>query len=157
MRRMVGHGMQGWFRQAAVVALTLASSGCAGPALTASPPPPIPAGEARLWFYRTTDLSLSRGLAEIDLNGVRSVVLPAYGPGVYRDVQPGNYRITVDNFGAEADQSKTVTLAPGQEVFAKIETSDSGFGGGGGQGVHRDAFAIVLIPPDTARAEMAQP
>lgn len=155
MRIMVGYGIERWLRPAALAALTLVPSGCVAPAPT--PPPPIPAGLARLWFYRTTDFSLSRNLADIELNGARAVALPPFGPGIYRDVAPGNYRITVENFGAEADQSKTVTLAPGQEVFAKIEDSDSGFGGGGGQGVHRDAYVIALMPAAVARAEMAQP
>lgn len=157
MRVMGDRDIRSSLQRAAVIVLGAISSGCTAPALISTAPSPLAPGEARLWFYRTTDFSVSRNVANIELNGARILSLPPYGPGTYVDVQPGTYRIAVENFGVESNQSKTVTLAPAQEIFAKIEISEAALSGGGGQGVHRDAFAVFLIPPDRARTEMAGP
>jgi len=157
MRVIRDHDIPSSLQRVAVIVLGTISSGCAGPALISTAPSPLAPGEARLWFYRTTDFSVSRNVANIELNGTRILSLPPYGPGTYVDVQPGTYQITVENFGVESNQSKTVTVAPAQEIFAKIEVSETYLSGGGGQGVHRDAFAVLLIPPDKARTEVANP
>jgi hypothetical protein len=49
--------------------------------MAAIPAGPIPPGEARIWFYRVYDPSLSRNLANVDLNGARVAgVSPAARP-----------------------------------------------------------------------------
>jgi hypothetical protein len=64
------------------------------PATTQSPvaAPPVPAGQARIWFYRDWEPSESLNLANIDVNGSYFGAV-ANGGVFYRDVSPGHYHI----------------------------------------------------------------
>lgn len=114
---------------------------------------PAPA-TARIWVYRTFEPSLSRGLAAISIDG-RSLSLSPNGSAVPVDVPAGQSQIWVNN-SAQAPKSKTVTLAPGQAVFAKVVVSDTWLGNDGGQGQHRPSFDIKLEPPAAATAQIAR-
>jgi hypothetical protein len=148
----IEHGMM-LSRVAAAALLLLAS--CAVPQQMAmSPPGPIPPGQARIWFYRVYDPSLSRNIANVDLNGARAVsVLPGDGPA-YRDVAAGHYHIAPESTGRDTHQASDVDLAAGQEAFVKILDDPTWMSDGDFTAFQRDTFYAWLMPAAVARAEM---
>jgi hypothetical protein len=113
--------------------------------------PPIPAGNARVWFYRVYDPTESKGRPYIYMNdGI--VGISEQGGAFYRDVPAGYYHVTVDTYGRDLYQFQDVALAPGQQEYLKILSlrswaqSQRNFG--------RDTFYVALIPPEFARAEL---
>ena len=139
---------------AAVVVLGL--SGCAPrPSVSASVVPPVPPGQARIWFYRDYEPSVSLNVANVSLNGVDGIHVGPDGAASYRDVPPGRYHITVESAGRDINQSKDVDLAPGQQEFAKILALSSWEAGGDLHGYHRDTFYVSLVPWDEAIAAIA--
>jgi hypothetical protein len=105
--------------------LLLIAAGCAQP--TATVPvvaPPIPSGQARVWFYRLWEPSESLNLALIDMNG-SYVGAAENGRAFYRDVPPGHYHIAPESFGRDFNQDRNVDLAPGQQLYVKILSLDS--------------------------------
>ena len=127
--------------------------------------PPIPAGEARVWFYRPIDAYDSMATPYVRMNDQIVAISEPLGAS-YRDVPPGQYHITVDSYGKDFNQDKDVQLAAGQELYCKVvslrawvDTTSSGggdAGGGGGGDNGRNTFYVWLIPPDTARGEIAR-
>ncbi|HYM71887.1 MAG TPA: hypothetical protein VET89_02825 [Stellaceae bacterium] len=137
-------------------AAMLALAGCAAPVQVAQAPAgPIPPGQARIWFYREYEPSVSRNFANIDLNGARVATVPPFGAAIYRDVAPGHYLISPESMGSDVNQSKEIDLRPGQEVFAKVLADNTWVSGGDLNDYHRDTFYISLIPPEVARAQIA--
>lgn len=141
-------------------ALFAAASFAETPPTVSSAIPPISRGEARIWFYR--DLAPYENLAEtfVRLNGVAVGVSQA-GGAFYVDVRPGHYNISADSYLAAPEQTSTVDLAAGQEIYAKVLPSDpwvEGGGGGdrGGGGYRRNTFYVWLYPPEAARPAIAQ-
>ena len=145
---------------AASVALSVAigdPAPAAAQAPGAAPPPPIPPGDARVWFYRELDPIHTTGRPYLRLNGA-VVAISEPGGSFYRDVPPGHYHITVDSYGKDTNQDRDVDLLPGQQVFAKIVSNDSwvDFGGSDmGSTFHRDTFYVWTMPPETAIREIA--
>jgi len=144
-----------WCNRAGVVAGLLLVAACAAPrqmaAVTAGP---IPPGAARIWFYRVYDPSLSRNIANVDLNGQRAVsVLPGDGPA-YRDVPAGAYHIAPESFGVDTNQTRDVMLAAGQEIYVKILDDPTLISSGDRTEYRRDTFYAWVMPPAIARAEM---
>jgi hypothetical protein len=141
--------------------LLLAVAACAQLPSTASVTiPPIPRGEARVWFYRQFDAYDSLLTPYIRMNeGIVAISQP--GGASYRDVPAGQYHIAVDNYLDSPQQDQNVSLVPGQELYVKIVSlrdwiSGGGQGGGGGGSSYaKDAFYVWLIPPEVARAEVA--
>ena len=144
--------------------LLLATTAC-----VASPPPiasvtipPIPAGAARVWFYRPIDAYDSMATPYIRMND--AIVATSMPNGAsYRDVPAGPYHITVDSYGKDFNQDKNVQLAAGQELYVEIVslrswvpvgTAGDASGGGGDYG--RNTFYVWLIPAETARGEVAR-
>ena len=82
--------------------------------------PPIPAGEARLWFYRVYLPSETLNMTRVSMNGAYAGYAQL-GGAFYRDVQPGVYHITVESYGRDFNQSTNVALVAGQEAFVEIE------------------------------------
>jgi len=118
--------------------------------------PPIPAGEARIWFYRDYLPSETLNMTKVTMNGVYAGYAQL-GGAFYRDVPPGAYHVEVESWGRDFNQSTNVALVPGQEAYVKIESLRSwatspGFGFTAG----RDTFYARLIFPQIARAEIAQ-
>jgi hypothetical protein len=154
-----------WVWCAGGVILLLASTACIqSPPPTASVAvPPIPAGDARVWFYRPIDAYDSMGTPFIRMNDQIVAVSMPLGAS-YRDVPAGPYHITVDSYGKDVNQDKNVQLVPGQELYAKIVSLRSwmtangagGDGSGGGGDYGRNTFYVWLIPGETARSEIAQ-
>src|SRR6266404_8378635 len=122
------------FQQAGSFILLLATASCAQLQPTAAiAVPPIPAGEARVWFYRAFNPYDSLGTPYIRLNDA-IVALSEPGGASYRDVPAGPYHITVDSYGEDFNQSKDVRLAPGQQLYVKIVSLRQWIGGSGGGG-----------------------
>lgn len=144
--------------RAGIIAALLVLAGCVAPQqMAAAPPGPIPPGQARIWFYRVYDPSLSRNIANIDLNGGRAVsVLPGDGPA-YRDVAPGSYHIAPESVGVDVNQTRDVTLAAGEEIYVKILDDPTWVSGGDRTAYQRDTFYAWVMPAQLARAEMRAP
>jgi hypothetical protein len=144
--------------------LLLATSACiASPPPTASVAiPPIPAGDARVWFYRPIDAYDSNATPYIRMNDAIVAVSIPEGAS-YRDVPAGPYHIAVDSYLDDANQDKNVQLVAGQELYVKVVSlrswiTSAGGGGpdGGGGDYGRNTFYVWLIPPETARGEIAR-
>jgi hypothetical protein len=151
-------------RQTGAFLLLLTTAACASPPPTASVSLPlIPAGEARVWFYRPAGAYDSLNTPYIRMNdAIAGISLP--NGASYRDVPAGQYHIAVDNYGKDFGQDKDVVLVAGQELFVKVVSLRSwiqgGGNGGSGEGAggdySRDAFYVWLIPPEVARADVAR-
>jgi hypothetical protein len=133
--------------------------GCAEPSATASVPvtaSPVPAGQARVWFYRPYEPYESLNLARIDMNG-SYVGAAENGSAFYRDVPPGHYHVVPESFGRDFNQQRDVDLAPGQQVYIKIVSLESwGVSVSGSRTFRRDTFYAWLIPPEVAQVEIAR-
>jgi Protein of unknown function (DUF2846) len=138
--------------------LLLITAGCVEPPDTAQLPaaaPPVPAGQARIWFYRDWEPSESLNLANIDLNGGYFGSI-ANGGVFYRDVSPGHYHIAPQSYGQDFSQDKDVDLAAGQQVYCSVASLRSWEGGGDVAVFERDTFYIRLMPPQVAQAAIAR-
>jgi hypothetical protein len=136
--------------------LLLIAAGCAEPPATAQvavAAPPVPAGQARIWFYRNWLPSESLNLANIDVNGSYYGSV-ANGSVFYRDVPPGHYRIAPVSYNRDINQDRNVDLAPGQQLYVKILSSQSW--DGACRDCVRDTFYAWLIPQEVAQAEIAR-
>jgi hypothetical protein len=144
-----------WRNRAGGIAGLVLVAGCAAPPqIAAVPAGPVPPGQARIWFYRVYDPSLSRNIANVDLNGARVVsVLPGDGPA-YRDVPPGTYHIAPESVGVDTNQTRDVNLAAGQEIYVKILDDPVVVSSGDRTQYQRDTFYAWVMPPTIARAEM---
>jgi Protein of unknown function (DUF2846) len=135
--------------------LAIVSFGCVPAAPTASPAiPPIPAGQARVWFYRDWDPSESLNLALIDMNG-SYVGAIANGSASYRDVFPGSYHIAPQSYGRDFNQDTNVAVAPGQQLYVKILSLRS-WSEGFSRNFQRDTFYARLMLPEVAQLEIAR-
>ena len=147
-----------WLRRAGSIAGLLLLAGCAAPQqMAAAPTGPIPPGQARIWFYRVYDPSLSQNLANVDLNGARAATVAAAGPPVFVDIVPGAYHIAPESFGVDTNQTRNINLAAGQAVYVKILDDPTVVSGGDQTEFRRDTFYTWLVPPALARAEMNMP
>lgn len=144
----------------AALALALGSSlllaACAGGAPTASvsevadSAPAVPAGEARIYFYRDYEPYETLARPAIYLNG-EAVGKSEPGGVSYRDVAPGAYRIKVASEGLYWHQAKTVTLAAGQVAYAKVESLESADSGE----YERDTFVVEIAAVSDGRRQVA--
>jgi hypothetical protein len=154
-----------WLQQAGAATLLLATAACSQLPTTASVAiPPIPAGEARVWFYRPIDLYDSLNTPYIRMNDAIVAISQPQGAS-YRDVPAGQYRIAVDSYGKDFNQDQDVALVAGQELYVKVvslrEWAAGGAGGGGEMGggggsYNKDTFYVWLMPPEVARADVAR-
>ena len=140
----------------------LATAACA--AVPSPPPtasvaiPPVPAGDARVWFYRPIDAYDSMATPYIRMNDVIAAVSVPKGAS-YRDVPAGPYHITVDSYGKDFNQSRDVYLLPGQQVYFKIVSLRDWIQGGGDRnsaGYERNTFYVWEIPPEVAQGGVAR-
>jgi hypothetical protein len=134
-----------------------ALTGCArNPVVGAASVPPIPSGEARLWFYRLYIPSETLNMTKVSMNGAYAGYAQL-GGAFYRDVPPGIYHIEVESYGKDFDQSTNVALAAGQEAYIRVESLRSwSTDYGMGRTIGRDTFYARLVLPQTAQAEIAQ-
>jgi len=135
-----------------------AAAGCA-------PPPPaapylaarIPAGMARIWFYRDANPNDLLAEAYIRLNGT-IVGVSEPGAAFYRDVLPGSYHISVDSYVEDPHNERDAALLIGTETYAKVLPLDGFVQSVGpvGGGYRRNNFVVWLYPPDAARPSIAR-
>jgi len=142
-------------RALAVLGLLLAS-GNATPAASAeiAAVPPIPAGDARLWFYRVFFPEDSKGMPAISLNG-RPVGYALAGGSFYRDVPAGQYHVTVETYGLDYDQAREVAVLPGQTIFVKIVSLPSWQESSRGN-YRRGTYYVTVVAPQLAALEVPQ-
>jgi hypothetical protein len=136
--------------------LLLIAAGCAEPPATAQvavAASTVPAGQARIWFYRNWLPSESLNLANIDVNGSYYGSV-ANGSVFYRDVPPGHYHIAPVSYNRDLNQDRDVDVAPGQQLYIKILSSQSW--DGACRNCVRDTFYAWLIPQEVAQAEIAR-
>jgi hypothetical protein len=136
-----------------VAGLVLTAAGCAGPRQAPVATPPVPVGQARIWFYREWLPSESLNLANIDVNGSYFGSV-ANGSAFYRDVPPGRYRIAPVSYNRDFNQDKDVDVAPGQQLYVKILSLQNW--DGACRHCLRDTFYAWLIPTEVAQAEIAR-
>jgi hypothetical protein len=143
-------------RGGAATALLLLAAGCTQLPQTQSVAiPPIPAGAARVWFYRDYEPHESLSRPYVRLNEqIAGISEP--GGAFYRDVAPNHYYITVDSAGRDVNQFANTNLAAGQEAYAKIvslrswlDEDDCVIWSG------CDTFYVWLIPADAGRSAIA--
>jgi len=139
--------------------ILLATTSCAQLPPTASVAvPPIPAGEARAWFYRDPGPYDCVGTPYIRMNEA-IVAISQIGGASYRDVPSGQYLVTVDNYLMAPEQSRNVYLFPEQQVYFKILCLRDWINGGGGRndsGYQRDTYFVWQIPPEVAQGDVAR-
>ena len=149
------------FLRAGSAALLLAAANCAP-----APPPtasvamsPIPAGAARVWFYRDAGPYDAQDRPLIRMNEQVVGILEPQG-AFYRDIPPGHYHVSVDQYGSDFNVTSDVDLAGGQQIYFKIVSLSNWLGGGGNRGgsagYERPTFYVWVIPPDAARSEVAR-
>jgi uncharacterized protein DUF2846 len=153
MTRDPALGPRKWLRWTS--GLLLIAAGCAGPPVPVAAPP-VPAGQARVWFYRPYEPSESLNLALIDMNG-SYIGAVENGSAFYRDVSPGHYHIAPQSFGRDFNQDKDVDLVPGQQLYVKIVSLQSwAVSVSASRTFQRDMFYAWLIPTEVAQLEIAR-
>jgi Protein of unknown function (DUF2846) len=130
----------------------LVAAGCAaGPGAEPPTAPPLPAGQARIWFYRDWLPSESLNLANIDVNGAYFGSV-ANGGAFYRDVPPGHYHIAPVSYNRDFNQNRDIDLAAGQQAYIKILSLQHW--DGACRHCLRDTFYAWLIRPEIAQSEI---
>ncbi|MBV8132220.1 MAG: hypothetical protein JO282_06895 [Alphaproteobacteria bacterium] len=137
-------------------ALLLIATSCAQlPPTSSVPIPPVPAGGARLWFYRDGGPRETQERPYLRLNGLIAGISEPNGV-FYRDVSPGHYAVTVDSyFGTYVNQFADIDLAAGQEAYVKVLSQGQWLGGDVG-GADVENFYTQVIPAEAARADAAR-
>jgi hypothetical protein len=128
--------------------------GCVTPAETPSTYAPQPPGTARLVFYRAFHYYGPTLYLMLSLNdGVIGILPP--NAAIYRDVTPGSYTITFSPTRSAPFQFKTVTVAPGDVFFVKIDNlPQRGCTGGRFSSCDISGFTSVIVDPATAAYDL---
>jgi Protein of unknown function (DUF2846) len=136
----------------------LAATSCAQVPMTAAVTvPPVPAGEARVWFYRDEGPYETHAPAIVRINDAVVGELAPRG-AFYRDTGPGHYHVAVDTYLADVNSTRDIELRSGQQIYFKIVSSSDWFGGGGQSAdtdFSRAAFYVWLIPTAVAQRDVA--
>ena len=103
-------------RIAALLAMAAIAACARNPLVGSVSVPPVPAGEARLWFYRVYLPSDTLNMTKVTMNGAYAGYAQL-GGAFYRDVPPGVYHIEVESWGRDFNQSTNVALVAGQEAY----------------------------------------
>jgi hypothetical protein len=131
----------------------LFAGGCAAPPQVVAVPP-IPAAQARLWFYRQFFPGDTQGMPAIAMNGsATGYALP--GTSFYRDVPAGQYHLTVESVGQDVNQSQDVAVAPGQQLYVKIASLPS-WEEEPLSGYRRGTYYVMIVAPQLASLELPQ-
>jgi hypothetical protein len=144
-------------RAGVIGGLTLLAACTAPRQMAAVQPGPLSPSQARIWFYRVYDPSLSRNIANVDLNGARAVSVQSGDGPTYVDLAPGHYHIAPESYGIDSNQTRDVNVAAGQQVYVKILDDPSWASGGDFNDIKRDTFYVWLMPAQVAQAEMYLP
>jgi hypothetical protein len=146
--------MSGRWRPVGLALVLLGAVGCTPPAVTRPVAvSPIPAGEARIWFYRNYEPYAGKGRPAVAANG-GYVGIAELGGVFYRDVPPGHYRITVETNGVDFNQTTNLDLALGQEAYVKIVSNPS-WVSGTLSNYERPTFYAWHVASQVAQADVA--
>jgi hypothetical protein len=151
----------GW-RVAAGLALLVLTAWAAPPASAEAPwaaparvaaVPPVPTGDARLWFYRVFLAEDTQTDPTIYMNGTP---IGYGGPGnsFYRDVPAGAYHIAVSSVGWDYGQTADVTLASGEQIYVKIASNPGWEESGDRTASRQPTYYVMIVPPGLAALEM---
>ena len=142
-----------WLRRAGAGMLFLVATSCAQlPPTSSVVIPPIPAGEARIWFYRDDGPYESQERPFVRLNGQVAGISEPNG-AFYRDVAPGGYSVTADSYlSGYFNQFADIGLSAGQQAFIKVQSERVKVGSE--TGASRPIFYTRLIPVEMAQAEI---
>jgi hypothetical protein len=142
----------------ALAGVTMFAAASWGQPRAPAPVPPIPQGEARVWFYRDAGPYDSQQIPYILMNGTPIGV--SYPRGAfYLDVRPGFYHVAVQQYLSNPEEDANIQLAPGQQVYLRIVSLTDCIAGGGATrspGYSRPCFYVWNIPPQVAQAAVAQ-
>ena len=122
------------------------------------PVPPIPAGEARVWFYRDAGTYDSYQLPSIEMNGTIVGVSQPVG-SFYFDVKPGFYHVTVQQYLDAPEEAANIDLTPGQQAYLKILSLYDCISGSSnlrGSYYSRPCFYVWNMPAQVAQATVAR-
>jgi hypothetical protein len=118
------------------------------PPTSAAVIPTVPAGMARVWFYREDTPYETPQRPYVRMNGT-IVAISEDGGAFYRDVPPGQYDVTVDSYGEDINQFPHIALVAGQTVYLQIIGSKWwASGGGASQNWARPTFYVWVMPND---------
>ena len=144
--------------QAAVCVLLLAMVSCAPlPPTAAVAVPPIPAGQARVWFYRDGGPSDTQQMTFLRMNGA-IVAISQPSSALYRDVAPGQYHVAADNYLGDFNSTREVYLYPGQQMYFKIVSLKNWIVSGNrfDNDFSRPTFYVWDIPAEIAQGEVGR-
>jgi hypothetical protein len=142
-------------RSAAVIGFFVALSGCAPmPPTSAVTIPPIPAGMARVWFYREDLPQIAWQRPYVRMNGA-VVGISEDGGAFYRDVAPGQYYVTVDSYGEDINQFPYIAPVAGQTVYLQVIGSKY-WASGGATEWSRPTFYVWVMPNDIGGPAVAR-
>jgi hypothetical protein len=146
-------------RSAGVIGVLVGLCGCAPLPTGAVTIPPIPAGMARVWFYREDMPTETPQRPYVRMNGA-VIAISEDGGAFYRDVPPGQYYVTVDSYGVDINQFPYIALVAGQTMYlqifgSKYWASGGGVGEGGG-GWSRPTFYVRVMPNDVGGQAVAR-
>jgi hypothetical protein len=120
--------------------------------------PPIPPGEARVWFDRDAGPYDSQEQPYIEMNGAIVGVSQPRG-SFFIDVKPGFYHVTVQQYLNSPEEAANINLVPGQQVYLRIVLLTDCIAGGGSlrtPGYSRRASISGTYQPQVAQADAAR-
>ena len=85
---------------------------------------PVPAPQARIWFYRDMNPNEPMATPYLRVDGAIAAVSQPGGAS-YRDVAAGRHQISVESYVNDGNQTKLVDLPPGSQLYAKVVPLDS--------------------------------
>ncbi len=149
------HSMPLRFAMIPFLLVLLLLTGCATPAEAPTAYGPQPPGTARLVFYRAFQYYGPSLVLTVALNDRVIGTLPR-NAAMYRDIAPGTYTISFSPTRPASFQFKTVTVAPGDVFFVKIDALPPHACSGGLFGGCGDitGFTSVVMDPATAQYEL---
>jgi hypothetical protein len=145
------HEFGGHRLHATAIGILLIAANCA----SLPPPgsiaiPPVPTGDARLWFYRDSAPNEAHQRPYLRLNGQIAGISEPNG-AFYRDVPPGHYSVTVDSYlGTNFDQFTEIDLSAGQETYVEVLSQGVYVGG---ERAARQNFYTRVVTAEMARAD----
>lgn len=115
------------------LAVTLLGAGAAmlagiivtGQAATPDQAPPLPNGQARVWFLRQLVPGMAMHAPMIYANGQPLAIIPQ-GVAFYRDLAPGTYSFAIQSCLPVEQTSVTLPLDAGNEFALQVVSSDYG-------------------------------
>jgi hypothetical protein len=140
---------------AAAIATILFVAGVSAAQPVTQPPStaPLPAGQARVWFYRVFFPEDTGGMPAVSMNG-DVVGYARAGYSFYRDVPAGPYHVTVQSVGRDLDQAQDIVLAPGGQAFLAIQSDPSWLAERIGS--RQPTYYVGIEPPNIAAIHFAQ-